>query len=93
MKPVASMHILLVDDEAEFLHATQIALQRRGFSVTTASDGRAALALAEQFAFDVVVLDGKMPGMSAWSECRRTLRNESQNWCAGDRREVSRVRA
>jgi DNA-binding NtrC family response regulator len=57
-------HVLLVDDEVEFLSATQRALERRGFDVTTATNGQAALEMVEHRAFDVVVLDGKMPGLS-----------------------------
>jgi len=58
------IHILLVDDELEFLAATASALRRRDFTVSTAPDGTSALRLLEDEMIDVAVLDVKMPGMS-----------------------------
>lgn len=58
------IRVLLVDDEEEFLASVCKPLQRRGFEVTTAPDGKAALSLISARTFDVVVLDVKMPGMS-----------------------------
>jgi len=54
--------LLLVDDEVEFLDATARALGRRGFVVRTAENGRRALELLLDQAFDAIVLDVKMPG-------------------------------
>ncbi len=58
------IRVLLVDDEEEFLASVTKPLGRRGFEVTTAPDGSAALELIGTRKFDVVVLDVKMPGMS-----------------------------
>jgi DNA-binding NtrC family response regulator len=58
-----TIHVLLVDDEEEFLRATAPALSRRGYTVATARSGEEALALLAQRPFDAVVLDVKMPGM------------------------------
>jgi DNA-binding NtrC family response regulator len=55
--------LLLVDDEEEFLDATERALSRRGFDVTTAPNGWRAVSIAQQLSFDVAVLDVKMPGL------------------------------
>ena len=57
------IRLLLVDDEQEFLEAVTPALERRGLEVTAVSNGVEALALLDQWPFDVVVLDVKMPGM------------------------------
>lgn len=58
--------VLLVDDELEFLDATAKALRRRGFQVTTSSDGLAVLSLIEKLSIDVMVLDVKMPKISGY---------------------------
>lgn len=58
------MHILLVDDEVEFLEVLSKRLRKRNIQVTEAGSGRAALEAAGQGTdFDVVVLDMKMPDM------------------------------
>lgn len=57
-------HVLLVDDEQDFLNAVSSGLVRRGFRVAKAVDAIEALRLLQQEAFDLAVLDVKMPGMS-----------------------------
>jgi len=58
-----SIRVLLVDDEVEFLESAARALSRRGFTVTTAADGRCALTILQSRDCDVAVLDVKMPGI------------------------------
>lgn len=65
----AGPKVLIVDDDADVARAFARILARRGYSTTIAGDGRAALARIEQArvaqaAFDVVVSDVSMPGMS-----------------------------
>jgi DNA-binding NtrC family response regulator len=60
----ASLRLLLVDDEEEFLSSTAQALSRRGFDVSTAPNGVSAMELVDEQAFDVIVLDVKMPDIS-----------------------------
>jgi len=62
------MHVLMVDDELEFLEIMEKRLKRRSIEVTTASNAHAAIAYVEEkkkeaTSFDVVVLDVRMPGM------------------------------
>ncbi len=54
--------ILLVDDEVKFLRAVAERLSIKGFDVTTATDGDAAIQAANEGGFDVAVLDLQMPG-------------------------------
>jgi len=54
--------ILLVDDEVKFLKAIADRLSIKGFDVTTATDGEAAIEAAKQGGFDVAVVDLQMPG-------------------------------
>ncbi|MES9997147.1 response regulator [Desulfovibrio aminophilus] len=65
------MHILLVDDETEFLELMTKRLDRRNFQVTTASTGEAALEALARTPVDVVVLDVRMPGMGGIETLRR----------------------
>jgi DNA-binding NtrC family response regulator len=61
---MAATHILLVDDEAEFVEVMAERLAMRGYNITCCSNGRDALNLLEQHPdIDVTVLDLKMPGM------------------------------
>ena len=57
------MHILVVDDENEFLELINNRLQKRGFTVEGASTGEKALELVREQSFDAMVLDVKMPGI------------------------------
>jgi DNA-binding NtrC family response regulator len=56
-------HILLVDDEKDFVEMLSLRLQESGEKVTPAHDGRMALELLKKENIDVVILDIKMPGM------------------------------
>jgi DNA-binding response OmpR family regulator len=55
--------ILLVDDEASIRLTLGALLERAGYRVSTAEGGEAAIALLDRHAFDVMVVDLKMPGM------------------------------
>jgi CheY-like chemotaxis protein len=56
------LRVLLVDDDADILESWRILLEDR-YDVSTAVDGREALALVERSRFDVIVLDMMMPVM------------------------------
>ena len=56
-------HILLVDDSEVLRETLERALKRRGYTVTTATDGQEALTrLEEAEAVDLVITDILMPG-------------------------------
>jgi two-component system alkaline phosphatase synthesis response regulator PhoP len=57
-------HILIVDDEASLRQTLARILQRAGFDVTTASNGKEGLALVSEHPFDLCYLDIRMPDMS-----------------------------
>ena len=58
-----SIRLLIVDDETQFLATIARRLRKRGFDVSTASNGPDAIALAKEEKFDIALLDLKMPGM------------------------------
>ncbi|MBI4013191.1 MAG: sigma-54-dependent Fis family transcriptional regulator [Candidatus Rokubacteria bacterium] len=58
-----SRRVLLVDDEPIFRVTLADDLAREGYEVTTASDGAEGLGLIQERAFDVALLDLKLPGV------------------------------
>ncbi len=56
--------ILLVDDNKEYLQATQMILEREGHDVLTAKSGPEALAILKKTEIELVLLDYFMPGMT-----------------------------
>ncbi len=68
--------ILVVDDEKKIVEIVKAYLEREGFKVTTAFDGRAALDSARRQHPDLIVLDLMLPEISGFDVCR-ALRKES----------------
>jgi DNA-binding NtrC family response regulator len=56
-------HVLFVDDEAALRALMAERLRDRGYEVVEAENGEKALDLLEQFAFDIVITDLRMPGI------------------------------
>ncbi len=71
-----SPRILLVDDERAIQTLLSYPLQKDGYDVTCASDGREALARFDDGQYDLVVLDVMMPRLDGLEVCRR-LRSKS----------------
>jgi DNA-binding response OmpR family regulator len=63
--------ILLVDDDAVLRELTADYLKKNGFGVTSAPNGEAALAILQQRAFALVLLDIMMPGIDGLTVLRR----------------------
>jgi len=61
----------VVDDEPPIVELVTGYLEREGWSVTSAGDGRDALAAVERFDPDVVVLDVMLPGLDGVEVCRQ----------------------
>jgi PAS domain S-box-containing protein len=58
--------ILLVEDNAVNQRLAVRLIEKRGFLVTVAADGRAALAELEKESFELVLMDVEMPGMDGF---------------------------
>jgi len=67
----AAARILLVEDEASLVETIRYALDREGFSVEVARDGRAALDRFQEAEPDLVILDLMLPAVSGLDVCRR----------------------
>ena len=63
--------VLCVDDEVVGLRVRKILLERAGYQVLTALDGRAGLEIFASESIDAVVLDYSMPGMHGGEVARR----------------------
>jgi DNA-binding response OmpR family regulator len=68
--------ILVVDDEKKIVEIIKAYLEREGYQVIAAFDGKTALTLALNQHPDLVVLDLMLPEVSGWDVCR-ALRKES----------------
>ncbi|MGD1902956.1 MAG: response regulator transcription factor [Geitlerinemataceae cyanobacterium] len=64
------MNILIVDDELELLEALEQAIACEGHAVRTASNGLDGRDLAIANAYDLLVLDWMLPGLSGLELCR-----------------------
>jgi two-component system alkaline phosphatase synthesis response regulator PhoP len=69
--------ILLVDDEPDILEMIGFNLEREGFEVFTAPNGRRALELARTHLPDLILLDVMMPEMDGMETCRE-LRDDAR---------------
>jgi len=65
-----SLRLLVIDDNVDATNSLGALLQALGHTVRTAYDGPAGIALAREFAPDVVLLDLGMPGMSGYDVAR-----------------------
>ena len=66
-----SKRLLIVDDEPNVLRAVAAVLRGESFEVSTARNGREALALVAQNPPDLIVSDVRMPGMDGYALARR----------------------
>ncbi|WP_030516352.1 response regulator transcription factor [Nocardia sp. NRRL WC-3656] len=71
VEATTARRILVVDDESTIAESVAARLRAEGFTVTTAPDGPAAVAAAETFEPDLVVLDVMLPGYDGLEVCRR----------------------
>ncbi|MBQ8467301.1 MAG: bifunctional response regulator/alkaline phosphatase family protein [Prevotella sp.] len=63
--------LLWVDDEIELLRAHIIFLEKKGYEVTTVSNGTDAIDMCQEKSFDLVLLDEQMPGLSGLETLQR----------------------
>jgi two-component system alkaline phosphatase synthesis response regulator PhoP len=63
--------ILIVDDETNIVQLARMYLEREGFRVETASDGKAALEMATRLRPAVMVLDLMLPEKDGFEVCRQ----------------------
>jgi two-component system, OmpR family, alkaline phosphatase synthesis response regulator PhoP len=69
--------VLVIDDERDVVELVRYNLEREGFEVLAALDGKSGLALATKFPPQVIVLDVMMPGIDGLEVCKQ-LKNDSR---------------
>lgn len=70
MKP----HVLLVEDESAVATLLRYNLEREGFAVTAAEDGREALLSVDENPPDLILLDWMLPEITGIEVCRQLRR-------------------
>ena len=68
--------ILVVDDEKKIVEIVRAYLEREGYEVSAAYDGKSTLEAVKRMPPDLVVLDLMLPQISGWDVCR-ALRADS----------------
>ncbi|HET7578871.1 MAG TPA: response regulator transcription factor [Bacillales bacterium] len=63
--------VIIVDDEVSIITLLEFHLQKAGYQVYAATDGRAAIKLAEEEVPDLMILDLMLPGMDGLDVCRQ----------------------
>ncbi|MDR3644436.1 MAG: response regulator transcription factor [Clostridia bacterium] len=65
-----SAKILVVDDDANIRELLRLYLEKEGFRVALAGDGRDALKQYDETDPDLILLDIMLPGIDGWQVCR-----------------------
>ena len=69
--------ILIVDDEPDIIEFIRYNLEKEGFQVIAASNGSAAMEIAQAEKPDLIILDIMMPGMDGVEVCRSLRSSEA----------------
>ena len=63
--------ILIVDDEPNIVTLISRYVQREGYDIVTASDGREAIDKCKKENFDVIIMDVMMPDTDGFTACKK----------------------
>ncbi len=74
---MTKLRVLIVDDDANSSESMAMLLELSGHAVRTATDGPGALAVAEEFAPQAVILDVGLPVMDGYEVARRLRASEA----------------
>jgi DNA-binding response OmpR family regulator len=78
MSPNESMHILVVEDEAEMAGLLTRGLREESYEVSVARDGRTALELSAANSFDLILLDVMLPQLDGIQVAKQLRRCETE---------------
>ena len=62
--------ILIVDDDQNICELLRLYIEKEGFDVRIANDGRRALEIFEKYNPDLIMLDIMLPELDGWQVCR-----------------------
>lgn len=77
LKTMSNKKVLIVDDESDILEFLQYNLEKSGFIIATANNGKEALKIVDEFEPDLILLDVMMPEMDGMEACR-VIREEAK---------------
>ncbi len=69
--------ILVVDDDKNICELLRLYIEKEGFEVQIANDGKAAIDMFETGNFSLIMLDIMLPELDGWQVCRE-IRKKSQ---------------
>lgn len=69
--------ILVVDDEKDIVEMVKYNLEREGYTVLTARNGKRAIEQAQEKKPDLILLDIMMPEMDGWEVCKQLMKDEN----------------
>lgn len=75
---MATMRVLVVDDEKRLAAALRRGLEAEGFAVDVALDGHEGMWLASEHSYDAIILDIMLPGLNGYQICGQL--REAGNW-------------
>jgi two-component system OmpR family response regulator len=90
--PVATMRILIVEDEIDLQRGLARALRDEGYAVDTADNGEDGLFNAEGTDYDAVILDVMMPKLDGWEVLARLRKKKKTPVLMLTARDTSRDR-
>jgi len=73
---VMKKRVLLIEDNEQNRYLVTFLLEKHGFEVVSAADGRLGIELAAQQAFDLILLDIQLPGMDGYAVARELRADE-----------------
>jgi two-component system OmpR family response regulator len=86
--------LLVVEDDVNIVELLAASLRYAGFEVTTARDGRQAVAAARELRPDLIVLDVMLPGLDGFEVARRRTRTApAARCCSSPRGTAPRTRS
>ncbi len=71
------MKLLIVEDDLRLLRTIERDLKEEGFQVEVAWDGLEGLEIAQHHPFDLILLDGMLPGIDGWTFVDRLRANKA----------------
>lgn len=74
---MASVKIMVVDDDQNICELLRLYLEKEGYTVVIADDGKQALEMFTKENPDLMLLDIMLPGLDGWQVCRE-IRKKSQ---------------
>jgi len=68
--------ILIVDDEEDIRTSIRMILEKQGYTISDAADGKIALEIIDKEDFDLVILDVMMPELSGWDTLTEIIKRK-----------------